>query len=321
MLKQLRKPAVSLLFLLLLFSGVCVHAKTQKVDASFYTVKLSASMQKKYKPVFTDYAASHYLIFYDQKAWKRGERVEKFRFTVSMDFPISGNPNFEIKGKITPAWVCGGIFGIMYPSDRTPSRTVIRDAGTIYKTVKVKKGKKYTPFDPKYFTAARQALYNFLITHTINGETFPIPDTFSVLNVIYLDNNSTPELLLTSNTVYGGEVLVTYYKGQLIVNRLEYGLVKYWKNKNRLYLKAGRMGYYSDTVYKLSKGVLKPVKEGSWQSSDATMDHAESCEWNGTSVSVSRYRKYLKKALPAKKASKLLKEQDSYAALNELLFG
>ena len=319
--KNLRRMTVGLLFALLLMSGMCVHARTQKIDAAFYTVKLSASMQKKYKPIFTDYAASHYLIFYDAKAWKKGTRVEKFRFTCSMDFPLAGSSGLEIKGKITPAWICGGIFGIMYPSDRIPSKTVIRNAEAIYKTVKMKKGYKFTPFKAKSFTAARKALYNFLITRTIDGETFPITETFSGVNLIYLDNNRTPEILLVSDTVYGGEVLISYYKGKLIVNRLEYGSVKYWKNKNRLYLEAGRMGYYSNTIYKLSKGVLKPVKEGTWESADATMDHAVNCKWNGVSVSLSQYRNYLKKALPSKKASRPSNKKDVYPALDKLLFG
>ena len=102
---------------------------------------------------------------------------------------------------------------------------------------------------------------------------------------------------------------------------MEYGTVKYWGKKNRLYLSAGRMGYYSDSVYKLSSGVLKPVKEGSWESADAVMDHAVNCRWNGASVSLSQYRNLLKKALPSKKALSPSYKKDVYAALNKLLFG
>ncbi len=88
---------------------------------------------------------------------------------------------------------------------------------------------------------------------------------FSEFSLIYLDNNTVPELFLIGNCEATGEKICTYYNGKLTelsMPRL-YG-TKYEKLSGKLVTSNGNMGGFWDTYYFLEEGEFKELQSGAY---------------------------------------------------------
>ncbi|WP_173020129.1 MULTISPECIES: sigma-70 family RNA polymerase sigma factor [unclassified Eubacterium (in: firmicutes)] len=119
-------------------------------------------------------------------------------------------------------------------------------------------------------------------------------------NLVYIDDDDVPELLVYSGYTAGGGNVVTYYdnsiKDQYVAN---YG-VSYIEKSGLFTSSAGRMDSYGDIVYRLNKGTFEELGHGKFgifnevNPSDYGEDRYEYF-WNDQKVTKEEYDEELKK--------------------------
>jgi len=125
-------------------------------------------------------------------------------------------------------------------------------------------------------------------------------------SLIYVDDNEVPELLYDSGITGYGMCLYSFYDGQLTENWLELGGIYYIEKENKIYISDGRMGSYSDVVYKLNQGVLEIQDKGCYcDARDENNNLIDGYEytWNDDSVTEEQYYNLVEQAFDKVKAS------------------
>lgn len=114
--------------------------------------------------------------------------------------------------------------------------------------------------------------------------------------VIYLDEDDIPELVVIGNCEAAGCRIVSYYDGEVHENYLSRLYFSYIEKENLLCNSDGHMDYYYDIVYKLEKGELIAVGEGYYGAEDnSNVQYDEAgdpiyvYEWNGKQMTEEEY--------------------------------
>lgn len=114
--------------------------------------------------------------------------------------------------------------------------------------------------------------------------------------VIYLDEDDIPELVVIGDCEAAGCRIVSYYEGEVHENYLSRLYFSYIEKGNLLCNSDGHMDYYYDIVYKLEKGELIAVGEGYYGAEDnSNVQYDEAgdpiyvYEWNGKQVTEEEY--------------------------------
>ena len=125
--------------------------------------------------------------------------------------------------------------------------------------------------------------------------------------LIYLDNDNLPELVIYGVYEAAGNIILTYDGSQvhdLYLGRLYFD---YMERMNRLCNSGGHMGYYFDIVYCIVDGMMTCIGEGSYQEvyddqynivTDEEGDLVYQYSWNGQEVTYDEYMQALNKVYP-----------------------
>ena len=114
--------------------------------------------------------------------------------------------------------------------------------------------------------------------------------------LIYLDKDESPELFITTNCEAGGEIVVTYYGGEVIEYRLSRIGTTYIEYSGLMCTSTGHMDYYPLYISKLEDGIFSVIAEGvsylSEESREALSnegDYVLTYEWEEAEVSEAEY--------------------------------
>ncbi len=90
--------------------------------------------------------------------------------------------------------------------------------------------------------------------------------------LINVNNDSIPELYIAPNSGIGGDIICSYYNGDMIYERIGVGdgIFRYIEGKNLFIESGGRMDTYSDKVYSIENGKFVVKCDGQYGASDNT---------------------------------------------------
>ena len=125
--------------------------------------------------------------------------------------------------------------------------------------------------------------------------------------LIYLDNDNLPELVIYGVYEAAGNIILTYDGSQvhdLYLGRLYFD---YMERMNRLCNSGGHMGYFFDIVYCIKDGMMTQIGEGIYQEvyddqyniiMDEEGDFVYEYSWNGQEVTYDEYLQALNEVYP-----------------------
>lgn len=109
--------------------------------------------------------------------------------------------------------------------------------------------------------------------------------------LIYLDEDNIPELFITTDCEAGGQIVATYYNGEVIDYQLPRIGTRYIEYSGLMYTDTGHMDYYPVYITRLEKGVFSEVAEGAsylsvedQEALNNEEDYVLTYEWEGTVV-------------------------------------
>lgn len=122
------------------------------------------------------------------------------------------------------------------------------------------------------------------------------PKDYSGYALLYIDEDSTPELLKMGNTEAAGARILTFYNGTLREKRLSRSF-SYLEKENLLLNTRGIYDFYSEEIYGISGGSMNVIQSGSYGvTNSAVADRDEdgnpiyTYEWEGADLSWAGYR-------------------------------
>ena len=80
-----------------------------------------------------------------------------------------------------------------------------------------------------------------------------------------IDGDGVPEIIYRGSYTDAGVGILSYYKGEVIDNNLEYGSICFVEGQNKVGLSYGRMGYYGNRIYYLKNGRLVIDADGEYE--------------------------------------------------------
>lgn len=129
-------------------------------------------------------------------------------------------------------------------------------------------------------------------------------------NLIYLDDDAIPELVVIGSYEAAGCRIVSFCDGKIYQNQLNRLYFSYIEGGNLLCNSEGNMDCYYDLVYSLGKQGLEPVAEGYYGAEDnsnvqydASGEPVYYYEWNGTRMTKEEYAKALSSVYDMSKAT------------------
>lgn len=121
-------------------------------------------------------------------------------------------------------------------------------------------------------------------------------------SLIYLDEDTIPELFITTNCEAGGEIVATYYDGKVIDLQLSRIGTTYIEHSGLLYTNTGHMDYYPVYITRLEDGDFQVIAEGvsylSEENREIVANGGEyifTYEWDGTIVSQDEFYSFVEK--------------------------
>ena len=118
--------------------------------------------------------------------------------------------------------------------------------------------------------------------------------------LVYMDDNDVPELYMDSLNGYIGDMVATYHgKVDYMMYIGPYGDCEYVERSGMFANSDGRMGYYTDTIYKIENGVISIADSGTWTEDtnpDTPDELLHTYSWNGETVDESTYYTYKNQA-------------------------
>ncbi len=171
--------------------------------------------------------------------------------------------------------------------------------------------------------AWNQVYYDFIIQDRKNADSSEDWE-FVGYELIYLDDDTIPELWITYSSWAAGCRIVSYRDGKLIHELLGSGTLSYEEYGNVFCHAYGHMGVYSDTILKLENGKLITVAEG-WNQKSINDDGSQNYEvmnyfWNDTPVSKETYAKNIESLINTADGKETSEDtQHSYVEILEYL--
>lgn len=139
-------------------------------------------------------------------------------------------------------------------------------------------------------------------------------------SLIYLDEDETPELFITTDSSAGGERILTYENGELHLLCLSRLGSKYIPEKGLVYNNCGHMDYYPVYIYKLYDGDFYVMGEGiwgglEWEDGVELNESGEpdyQYEWEGKSCTEEKFYEEIDKVFPLEKGVRPVKWEEWY---------
>lgn len=149
----------------------------------------------------------------------------------------------------------------------------------------------------------------------------PSDDPVEEYNLIYLNDDEIPELVVIGNCEAAGCRIVSFCDGKIYQNQLNRLYFSYIEGENLLCNSEGNMDCYYDLVYSLGKQGLEPVAEGYYGAEDnsnvqydASGEPIYYYEWNGTRMTKEEYAKALNSVYDMSKAKDGYEYGKTYSA-------
>lgn len=139
----------------------------------------------------------------------------------------------------------------------------------------------------KNCTAWQEAYINFI--HKIH-DTDSSSDNHFQYSLIYVDDDDIPELYIYTGCMATGEIIVSFYNGNIgVMNRERIGIA-YIEHDGLLYNMNGAMGFYPCNIYLLEKGKFSEIGTGHYhQYMDGQGNIYEDYFWEGRAVTEAEY--------------------------------
>lgn len=144
--------------------------------------------------------------------------------------------------------------------------------------------------------------------------------------LIYVDNNSTPELWMDYSYGYAGARVYTVENGTTDYVEIDHGTAYWIEYNNFLQTDGGHMDVYSDMVYQIQNGKFEAIGEGNYGAPDNS--HVQIDEngypiydyyWNGIKVTQTDYEQYLSSTFDMSKATDINQNIYTYEQCKLLL--
>ena len=118
----------------------------------------------------------------------------------------------------------------------------------------------------------RKAYYDYLTT---NEDVAPEETNNNglELTLIYLDDDDVPELFIDTGIEAGGEIIATYYDGEVVSYNFPRLGSQYIERSGLVYTNTGHMDYYPLTITKLEDGEFREIGIGLAYLSEADREH------------------------------------------------
>ncbi len=143
--------------------------------------------------------------------------------------------------------------------------------------------------------------------------------------LIYLDNDDVPELFINTGIEASGEIVVTYYDGEVIENHLYRLGSQYIEKSGFVYTDTGHMDYYPVTIMKLENGTFTEIASGlkylseensKKMSQDENYPYTLSYEWEDEPVTEEEFNANVAEYYDVDKG----KYPDNYYTYDEFLY-
>ncbi len=134
--------------------------------------------------------------------------------------------------------------------------------------------------------------------------TIPTLNSGFRYSLIYVDADDIPELYVFTGGMATGEIIVSFYDGNIgTMNRDRVG-IQYMEHGGLLYNANGAMGFYPCNVYRLDKGGFSEIGTG-WYSEygDEQGNLHEDYYWEGSAVTETEYRAHIDKLIDTSKCT------------------
>lgn len=120
--------------------------------------------------------------------------------------------------------------------------------------------------------------------------------------LIYVDDNKEPELLIDTGIEAGGEIILTYYKGEVVEQHFSRIGSKYIQYGGFIYTDTGHQDYYPVEITELKDGKftliasgVKYVSEEDWKkmTTDENYPYTLTYEWEGQTVTEDEFNDHV----------------------------
>lgn len=150
--------------------------------------------------------------------------------------------------------------------------------------------------------AWNQAYYDFIIQDRKDADSSEDWEWVGY-ELVYLDDDTIPELWITYSSWAAGCRIVSYRDGKLTQELLGSGTLTYEEYGNVFHHSYGHMGLYFDTIFKLENGELVTVAEGRNETTineDGSQNYdVMNYFWNDTQVSEEAYAQNIESLVPS----------------------
>lgn len=145
--------------------------------------------------------------------------------------------------------------------------------------------------------------------------------------LIYVDDNTEPELLIDSGTEAGGEYILTYYDGQVVEGHFSRIGSKYIQYGGLIYTDTGHQDYYPVEITQLKDGRftiigsgVRYVSEDDWKkmTTDENYPYILTYEWEEQPVTEEEFNAHVAELLDESKLQ-YAEKYHSYADMLEIL--
>lgn len=149
--------------------------------------------------------------------------------------------------------------------------------------------------------AWNQAYYDYIV-QDINGTEPSVDLDFVGYELIYLDEDTIPELWIDYGILASGCRIVSYQDGTLVERLLSSSTLSYIEHGGVFNASSGHQGVYFDTIIRLANGALETVAKGEnrAKTGESGVPNYEEMEyfWNDTPVSEEAYYQSLSALVP-----------------------
>ena len=180
----------------------------------------------------------------------------------------------------------------------------------------------------EYPTEWGQAYLDYINNMEVGSDDSNKEETLNTWDytLIYLDDDDIPELMIDTNAEAGGEIIATYYDGEVVDYVLSRIGTKYIPETGLLYTDTGHMDYYPVYISKLENGQFTQIAEGLYYMSDeererlSSLDESEESsinytyEWEGQEVTKEEFNSNIESYIDID----LLERPDDYYQLGEI---
>ena len=180
----------------------------------------------------------------------------------------------------------------------------------------------------EYHTEWGRAYWDYINNMEVGSDDSNREETLNTWDytLIYLDDDDIPELMIDTNMEAGGELIATYYDGEVVDYVLSRIGTKYIPETGLLYTDTGHMDEYPVFITKLENGQFTQLAEGVYYLSDeererlANVDESwedsvnYTYEWEGKEVTKEEFNSNIASYLDVD----LLERPDDYYQLGEI---